>query len=742
MKDLKSSEIELERGLSSDEVQERRRKHGYNEVPERKESVVIRFLKRFWGLTPWMLELTVILTWLTGKYLESYIIIGLLFFNAFLGFFQEGRANSALNFLKQRLQVNARVKRDGIWTTLPAKELVPDDVVRLRAGDFIPADVKAMHGTAEVDQSYLTGESLTVQKKVGDVLFSGALIKKGEITGVVTATGKRTYFGRTVELVQIARPKLHMEEVISKFVRWLLVMVIILLIIGLAFTIINGMNLLGTIPLVIVLLVSAVPVALPTMFTISMALGSLELAKMGVLVTRLSATEDAATMDTVCVDKTGTLTMNRLSIVEAISVGKYEKRDVITYGALASNEANQDPIDRAFLLAAKDLGISLDRYTQRRFVPFDPSNRRTEATIEKEGHLFEVLKGALGTVIPLCRNNEDCAKIMNDIEIFEAKGYRVLAVATGPTIDNVELVGVVALSDRPRPDSLKLIKELKDLGISVKMLTGDALAIAKEVAEQLGLGDKIGRMTDLKESQLKEFNIGFIEERDGFAEIYPEDKYLIVKSLQKAGHVVGMTGDGVNDAPSLKQAEVGIAVSNATDAAKESAGAVLTVEGLEGIVNLIKNGRMIHQRIITWMLNKITKTFQVVVFVILAFLITKEYVVSLLSMILLLFLTDFATLSISTDRVGYSKKPDSWNTSWLVKLGVVLGAIIVLESLLFLFAGFSLFGLENQIDKLPPRTILRNMQNARNTIYRNRTSIKAKPCSKRFHHDLFRLILK
>ena len=689
-----------ENGLSSEEVAKRLSQYGYNEIPEKRTSLVIGLAKKFWGITPWMLEITIGLEWILRKYLEMYVVIGLLVFNAVLGFLQEERANSALELLKKKLQANARVKRDGKWTVGPARELVPGDVIRLRAGDFVPADVHVVQGNAEVDQSSLTGESQGTEKKAGEPLYGGSIVRRGEITGIVSSTGTRTYFGRTVELVQMAKPKLHMEEVTSKVVKWLLIIVGSFLLIALAFTVFRGIDLVGILPLAVVLMVSAIPVALPTMFTISMALGSLELMKKGVLMTRLSAIEDSATMDILCADKTGTMTMNRLSVEEEVAVDQYRGDDVILYGALASQEADQDPIDLAFLSAAKARNIPLQDHSQKRFVPFDPSTRRTEATIEKGGQQFLVLKGAVNTILPLCKDSED--RLLNPrarVERLSMKGYRAIAVAKGTTKDDMELVGIAFLHDKPRPDSRQLIRELRDFGVGVKMLTGDALPIAKEVARGLGLGEVITKISDLKARAGDEISKQ-VEASDGFAEIYPEDKFLIVQSLQKGSHVVGMTGDGVNDAPALRQAEVGIAVSNATDVAKKAASAVLTTEGLEGIVDLVKLGRMIYQRIVTWILNKILKTFQITVFVVLVFLLTGDYIISALHMILLLFLTDFVTLSISTDNVRYSVKPDRWNITGLVKVALFLGILVIAELFALLLMGFSCFGLRGDINQL------------------------------------------
>ncbi len=684
---------DISSGLSSKEVEDRRKDYGYNQALEKKKNPVLRLAKNFWGITPWMLEITIILTWLLGRRLEAYIVAGLLLFNVALSFFQEEKANLALEFLKQNLHVKARVKRDGKWMRVPMRELVPGDLMRLRAGDFVPADMKVLDGSAEADQSALTGESIPVTKGINDVLFSGSIVRRGEATGTVTATGAKTYFGRTIQLVQTARPKLHMEEVTSEVVKWLLVIVGVFLLAGLFVSALKGRNLLDVIPLMVVLLLSAVPVALPTMFTVTMALGSLELAKKGILVTRLNAGEDAATMNVLCVDKTGTITLNKLFIKDILAAGGRKKEDTILYGSLASQEANQDPIDLAFISAAGEMQVSLEGYHQRKFIPFDPSTRRTEAEIEKDGRKFFALKGAVRTIIPLCKNRrEEISSAEEYVQGLAAKGYRVLAVAKGPSEENLQLVGIAALYDELRPDSARLIGELKNLGISVKMLTGDAMQIAREVAMQVGLGKNATRMSDLNAHPNEAKKPKIAEESDVFAEVYPEDKYQIVKNLQMRGHVVGMTGDGVNDAPALRQAEVGIAVSNATDVAKEASSVVLTTEGLDGIVELIRTGRVVYQRIITWILNKVIKTFQIVAFVVLALLLTGDYIVSVFSMVLFLFLTDFVTLSISTDNVRYSSKPDSWNIKSLVKVALALGVVFVAESMLLLSFGRSHLG--------------------------------------------------
>jgi H+-transporting ATPase len=682
-------------GLTESEVDGRLKQYGHNEVAEKKSSPLLRFAKKFWGLTAWMLEIIIVLSWILQRYIDLAVVVALLFLNSILGFAEEQRASTAVEALKEKLYVNARVLRDGVWKIVSARDLVPGDIIRVRTGDFVPADVKISGGQLEVDQSALTGESIAAEKKQDDTLYSGSIVKRGEATGLVVLTGNKTYFGKTAQLVQIARPKLHMEEVVSQVVRWLAVIVTVMLSAALIFSAVKRLDLLGLLPLMLVLLLSAIPVALPAMFTVSMALGSMRLVKEGVLVTRLSASEDAATMDILCADKTGTITMNKLSVATVIPMQGFKDEDVIHYGFLASKEADQDPIDLAFTAAAKQKGMIDGSAVQKDFVPFDPETRRTVATVRERGREFQVMKGAVNVIARACGLEKKHLEELNaKVDEFSGKGYRTLAVAKDDETGSLELVGLATLYDAPRADSRQLIQELKELGISVKMLTGDALPIAEEIAKDVGLGEKILKISDLKGHLQKNVaNATIVSEKsDGFAEIYPEDKYTIVQAFQSKEHVVGMTGDGVNDAPALRQAEVGIAVSNATDVAKGAASAVLTKEGLSGIVDLVKVGRSIFERITTWVLNKIITTAMVVPFVVLSFFLTGEYVVSALVMILLLFMTDFVKLALSTDNVRWSRKPDTWDIIDLVKVAIVLGTATIIELFGLLYIGFNFFG--------------------------------------------------
>ena len=557
--------------------------------------------------------------------------------------------------------------------------------------------MKLLTGALSIDESALTGESKDADKAPGGVLSSGSIVRRGEGNGVVMLTGAKTYFGRTTELVQEARPKLHIEAVVAKVVRWLFVIVSLLISVVVVLSLIRGAPLIEMVPLMLVLLMSAVPVALPVMFTVTMAVGSKELAKRGVLVTRLSASEDAATMNVLCVDKTGTITMNQLAITGVIPLERATEADVLFAGALASQAANQDPIDLAFLTAAKERHI-FDNLPKATPVSFARSMQRideTEAVVEQNGERLHVMKGAVRTVAEACGLQPPAIETLEArVNESAAKGYRTLAVARGPETGAPALLGLVSLYDPPRPDAKQLIAELEGLGVPVKMLTGDALPVAIEIGKGVGLPN-IRRVADLKAADAQADNkaVDLLACADGFAEVYPEDKYIVVKHLQAAGHVTGMTGDGVNDAPALRQAEVGIAVSTATDVAKGAASVVLTEPGLTNIVALVEQGRTIYQRILTWIINKISRTILKAAFVAIAFVVTGKFVVSAFAMLLLVFMTDFAKISLATDNVRPSKKPETWNIGGFIAVSVVLGIAMVAETLLLLWVGWSHFGL-------------------------------------------------
>ncbi len=685
---LSELKVQAAVGLSDEEVKQRQSTYGLNEVVEKKQSKVLLFLKNFWGLTAIMLELTIIISFLLSKFMDAYLISGLMLFNAVIGFIQENKASKTVESLKKSLQVVVRALRNGKWEKINGNQLVPGDIIRIRTGDFITADAKIINGNVHADQSALTGESMLVGKKEIDMLFSGSVIKNGECTAVVTSTGTSTFFGKTAQLVQTAKHKLHMEDVVASVVKILFLIVVVFVGITTVVSLMRGETFLSILPLLLILLVSAVPVALPAMFTVSMAKGAKQLADKGILVSRLSASEDAATLTTLCIDKTGTITQNKLTIKETVPAENFKPEDVLLYGTLSSVEANNDPIDLAFFQKISEQKIDTGSFKQISFTPFSAEIKRTEAVIQKDGEEFKVIKGAYNTLKNLC--NLEKINLDETVNSWAEKGFRTIAVAIEKD-NKTQLVGITALFDPPLPDSAQMINEIKNLGVKVKMLTGDALPIAKEIAKQVGVGDDIASATLLRNNNTDNHSI--IIAHSGFAEVLPEDKFTIVKNLQQHNEITGMTGDGVNDAPALKQAEVGIAVHSATDVAKQAASVILLKSGLESIINLISVGRTTHHRISNWVISKISKTLFTVLFVCASYLLTGQFVVSPFDMVMLLFIIDFVSLALSTDNVSWSKKPETWNTKPMIKKGFLLGILLILEAMIWLFAAKGFFHL-------------------------------------------------
>jgi H+-transporting ATPase len=661
-------------GLDSREAAARLALHGPNAVAEEHRRPLSLFLRKLWGPVPWMLELTLVLQLVLGKRPDAAIIGALLLFNAGLGFAQERRAAGALALLRERLVVRARVRRDGRWQLLPAEVLVPGDVVRLRVGDFVPADVRAVEGQAALDRSALTGESVPVEVGPGDTLHAGSVVRRGEITGEVTATGARTFYGRTAQLVKTAKSASQLESLILAIVEYLVVLDTALVAVVLAFALVAGMPLGDVLPFALILLVASVPVALPTTFTLAEAIGAVELAARGVLVTRLSAVEEAAAMDVLCSDKTGTITRNELSVTDLHATAPHDEGELLRLAALASDEATQDPIDLALLAAARARGLAVDDVLRLKFIPFDPATKRSEALVREHGTALRIVKGTPAAVAPLCAPAPEPEAVRR----LAAAGARVLAVAAGPP-EGLRLVGLVGLADPPREDSAALLAELRRLGVRVLMVTGDAVDTARAVAARVGLGDRVCPVEVLRTGEPRA-----LLDYDVFAGIYPEDKFRLVKVLQQAGHTVGMTGDGVNDAPALKQAEVGIAVANATDVAKAAASMVLTNPGLTDALAAVDVGRQIHARMLTYTLNKIVKTLQVGLFLSLGLVALRVFVTTPHLIVLLLFTNDFATMALATDRVVAASRPQRWHVG-----AIVLGALLLAAGwLVFSFAAF------------------------------------------------------
>jgi len=584
-------------GLSEAEAKERIKRFGENKIEEEKRSLFSEFFSRYWGPMPWLLELAMALSFALQHYLEVVIIFVLLTINVIIGFLHSRSSQRALEFLKKRLAIKARVMRDGKWVEKDAREIVPGDVFVAELGDLVPADAKLLSGELAVDQSALTGESLPVNVQRSGIVFSSSVVMRGEARCVAVNTGAATYFGKTAELVKVAKPKSHQQEIMFAIIRYMMYVGIAALAIVSVDAVVSNINFLSILTFAAIFLIGAVPVALPAVLTIVQAVGAVELSKKQVLVTRLDSIEDAASMDVLCLDKTGTITQNKLSIVDSIPFFGYRREDVVVFAGLASKEESRDAIDLAAIENAKTWSDDFKLYKQVSFTPFEPSTKRAEAIVEYKGQQFKVVKGAPQVVISLCEklSEESRQKISETVEELSQKGYRTLAVAKSQSGDTVSLgfVGLFSLADPIRPDSKDMIEEAKELGVKVKMLTGDNIHIAKEIAHQASIGAQIIRMADLKNLSEAE-QARKIEESDGFAEIYPEDKYKIVKLLQSRGHMVGMTGDGVNDAPALKQAEMGVAVSNSADVAKASASIVLTEQGIGVIIDAIKTSRKIY----------------------------------------------------------------------------------------------------------------------------------------------------
>jgi H+-transporting ATPase len=670
-------------GLTSDEAKARLAQYGSNEVSEAKPRPLLALLRKFWAPVPWMLEATIALTWLSARYLDAVIIAFLLVFNILISVLQEGRAEQTLALLRERLAITARVLRDGQWHQFAARELVPGDVIHVRMGDVIPADVMVHEGTLVVDESTLTGESVPVEKSVGETLYAGAIARQGEATGTVTATGAKTSFGKTTELVKTARTVSHLETVILAIVKYLVIIDMLLVVALLLFAFVAHIALLDALPFALMLLVASVPVALPATSTLAQALGAREMAARGVLVTRLSAIEEAASMDVLCTDKTGTLTLNQLHVGQLVPSSPFSEDDLLTYGAIASDAASQDPLDLAILAAREQHQLS-PLPERRGFMPFDPAHKRTEATIERDGTVVSVIKGAPQVVSALAKGSDQAA-VEAEVARLAGRGYRVLAVAAGPE-QELQLVGLIGLFDPPRSDSATLIASLHTLGVQAKMLTGDTVETARAIAEQVGIAGLVCDATALH-SQGARLDVA----ADIFAGIFPEDKIHLVQTLQAEQRIVGMTGDGVNDAPALKQAEVGIAVSSATDVAKSAASIVLTTPGLLGILAAVETSRRVYQRMHTYTLNKIIKTIQVAVFLSLSFFFTQRFVITPTLIVLLLFANDFVTMSIAADHATPSSTPDRWQVGHLVGSALTLAAVLLVESFLVLWLMLDIF---------------------------------------------------
>ena len=694
---LKSNSV---RGLTAPEARRRLDELGPNALTERQATLLERVLQFFWGPIPWMIEVAAILSALVGHWADLAIILTLLVFNAVIGFWQEFKAANALQALKQQLALKARVLREGRWRQIDAADLVPGDVIRLRLGAIIPADAKLIEGDyLAVDQSALTGESLPVDKKAGEIAYSGSVAKQGEMLAVVTATGDDTFFGRTAKLVQGAGAVSHFQKAVLAIGDYLIYLSLALVAVLIIVQLFRQAPLLNLVEFALILTVASIPVAMPAVLSVTMAVGALALSKMKAIVSRLQSIEEMAGIDVLCSDKTGTLTQNKLTLGEPEVFAAADAQDLILAAALASRAEDQDAIDLAVIGGLTDAN-ALDAYTQSRFVPFDPVGKRTEAEITaSDGVTFKVTKGAPQVILALSDVvGTDAERADKQVQDLAAKGFRTLGVARADASGSWRFLGILPLFDPPREDSEETIRQAGAHGIAVKMVTGDNAAIAREIASRLGLGTAIQPVDELVSEAATRGHLSSnaaerIEQADGFAQVFPEHKYAIVKALQERGHLVAMTGDGVNDAPALKQADVGIAVSGATDAARAAAALVLTAPGLSTIVSAVEEARRIFERMNSYAIYRVIETIRIMCFMVAAMLVYRFYPITAIMIILLALLNDIPIMAIAYDNTWLDPKPVRWQMHQVLTIATVLGLIGVVETFLLLMIAYSWLGI-------------------------------------------------
>jgi len=669
-------------GLSSDEARARLEKYGPNAMPDTAMRPWRSALAKFWAPVPWMLDAAVVLQLVLHEYVEAAVIAGLLVFNAALGFFQEGRAQATLAALRSRLALTASVRRDGTWKNVPASGLVPGDTVKLSLGGVVPADVTMVDGAVLLDQSTLTGESIPIEAGAGLQTYAGALVRRGEATALVTATGGRTRFGHTAELVRTAHVVSTQEKTVVRVVRNLAIFNGVLIALLVTYARVRKMPGGDIIHLVLTAVLASIPVALPATFTLAAALGAKALARVGVLPTRLSAVDEAATLDVLCSDKTGTLTLNALNITELRAEAGFDEPHLLAMAALASSEGGQDPVDAAIRAASAKQAIA-DPPKLTKLVPFDPARKLSEASaVDAKGGALRAVKGAFAVVSKLTEASPTATAAAEDLE---GKGFRVLAVAVGAT--TLKLAGIIALSDPPRPDAAALVEQLRALGVRTVMVTGDAPATAKIIAREVGLTGAVCPPGPIPANVSPDaFAV--------FAGVMPEDKYHLVQEFQKTGHTVGMCGDGANDAPALRQAQMGIAVSTATDVAKSAAGIVLTKPGLEGVVAAVKEGRITFQRILTYTMNSVTKKIVQVLFLAAGLVITGQAILTPMLMVIIMITGDFLGMALTTDNVKPSMAPSVWRVGDLTLAGVFMGLCELVLCVVVLVVGKFELGFE------------------------------------------------
>ena len=693
-----------EKGISDATATDRIKEYGYNEIAEKKVNPVLKFLSYFWGPIPWMIEVAAILSAIIHHWEDFWVIFALLLLNAVVGFWQEYKADDAISLLKKKLALIAKVFRDGKWKDIAARELVPGDVVRIRLGDIIPADLKLFSGDyLSIDESALTGESLPVEKHKSDLAYSGSVIRQGEMNGLVVATGLNTFFGKTARLVEEARTISHFQKAVIKIGNYLIVLAAFMIAIIFMVSFYRHESFLDTLQFALVLTIAAIPVALPAVLSVTMAVGASILAKKKAIVSKLVAIEEMAGMDILCSDKTGTITKNELTLAEVKAFEGFTSDDVLLFASLASREEDRDPIDTAIIDKAKSvktISENLSSYQVKDFKPFDPVIKRSEAAVtDKDNKTFKITKGAPQVILALIEtaDKEKTTNLINkQIDEFAAKGFRTLGTAKTNEQGKWKYVGLIPLFDPPREDSAATIKTASDMGVNVKMITGDHTAIAKQIAKKVNLKTNIQEASAFLDKPNKEAS-KIIEDADGFAQVFPEHKYKIVELLQEKKHIVGMTGDGVNDSPALKKADVGIAVAGATDAAKSAADIVLTLPGLSVIIDALKESRKIFQRMNSYAIYRIAETIRVLFFITLAIIVFNFYPVTAIMIVLLALFNDAPIMAIAYDNVKYSKDPERWDMRVVLSMATFLGLIGVISSFGIFYIGQQVLHLSKEV---------------------------------------------
>lgn len=700
---LKKLDVSPQKGLSEEQIKKRIEQYGYNELTEKKTNPILKFLSFFWGPIPWMIEAAIILSLIVRHWTDFGIISALLLVNAVVGFWEEYQADNAIEALKKKLALNAHVMRNGKWQQIATRQLVPGDIIRLHLGEIVAADVQLLDGDPiEVDQSALTGESLPVELQAGKRAYSGTIVTQGETEGVVYATGKNTFFGKTAQMIEEKQNVSHFQKAVLKIGDYLIIVAVALVALILLAAMFRHEPFLTALRFALVLTVAAIPVAMPTVLSVTMAVGARLLSAKEAIVRRLAAIEELAGMDILCSDKTGTLTQNKLKLDKPVIFNdQIAAQEVITAGALASREEDQDPIDLAILNALENRD-SLKNYQIIHFQPFDPVHKRTEATVKfPDGQEYKVSKGAPQAILSLLDNPDAVSEAMDKaVNEFAHRGYRSLGVSQTDKQNHWQYLGVLPLYDPPREDSAETIKQAQAMGVRVKMITGDQVAIGKEIARQIEMGTNILDATEFGDTKHHESGLlaEKIENADGFAQVFPEHKHHIVEVLQRRGHIVGMTGDGVNDAPALKKADCGIAVSGATDAARSAADIVLMKPGISVIIDAIRESRKIFQRMNSYATYRIAETIRVLLFMTLSILIFRFYPLTAVMIVLLALLNDGAILSIAYDNAIVSPKPDVWNMRRVLGIASLLGVSGVIAS-------FGLFYMAEEFFKIDRQTI-------------------------------------